>query len=198
MARKYRAAAYLWRFFPLEQPCVLAPSQCTGPRVSDYFWAVGVGQGVVSSAEAGAHMGLFRISVAGLAVLMGVSCAGDGTGLELVSGVDQVTLSGDVQPIFTSTCALSGCHAGSNPEEGLNLSAGQTFANVVNVPSRQLPGIDRVTPSRPDSSYLVLKLSGMHLDAGGSGAQMPKGGTPLSMDQLGIIGRWILNGALNN
>ena len=144
-------------------------------------------------------MSVFRLSVvAGFAVLTGVACAGDGTGLELVSEVDQVTLSGDVQPIFTATCALSGCHAGSNPEEGLNLSAGQTFANVVSVPSRQLPGMDRVTPSRPDSSYLVLKITGMHLDAGGSGAQMPKGGTPLSMDQLGIIGRWILNGALNN
>lgn len=144
-------------------------------------------------------MSVIRLSVvAGLAVLTGVACAGDGTGLEPVSGVDQVTLSGDVQPIFTSTCALSGCHAGSNPEEGQNLSAGQTFANVVNVPSRQLPGMNRVTPGRPDSSYLVLKLTGMHLDAGGSGGQMPLGGTPLSMDQLGTIGRWILNGALNN
>ncbi len=144
-------------------------------------------------------MSVFRLSVvAGFAVLTGVACAGDGTGLELVSEVDQVTLSGDVQPIFTATCALSGCHAGSNPEEGQNLSAGQTFANVVNVPSRQLPILNRVTPGRPDSSYLVLKLTGMHLDAGGSGDQMPLGGTPLSMNQLGIIGRWILNGALNN
>ncbi len=144
-------------------------------------------------------MSVLRLTVVvGSVILVAAACAGDGTGLELANGVDQVTLSGDVQPIFTSTCALSGCHAGSNPEEGLNLSVGQTFANVVNVPSRQLPGMHRVTPSRPDSSYLVLKLTGMHLAAGGSGAQMPKGGTPLSMDQLGTIGRWILNGALNN
>ena len=144
-------------------------------------------------------MSVLRLTVVvGSTILAGAACAGDGTGLELANGVDQVTLSGDVQPIFTSTCALSGCHAGSNPEEGLNLSVGQTFASVVNVPSRQLPGMHRVTPSRPDSSYLVLKLTGMHLDAGGSGVQMPKGGTPLSMDQLGTIGRWILNGALNN
>ena len=144
-------------------------------------------------------MSVFRLSVvAGLAVLTGVACAGDGTGLEPVSGVDQVTLSGDVQPIFTSTCALSGCHAGSNPEEGLNLSAGQTFANVVNVPSRQLPRMNRVAPGRPDSSYLVLKLRGVHLEVGGRGSQMPLGGMPLSMNELSTIGLWILNGALNN
>ena len=132
-------------------------------------------------------------------VCVAAACAGDGTGLEVGNGGNGgPTLLDDIQPIFTATCALSGCHVGSNPEEGLNLSAGQTFANIVNVPSRQLPSMDRVTPSRPDSSYLVLKLTGMHLDAGGSGVQMPKGGTPLSMDQLGTIGRWILNGALNN
>ena len=133
--------------------------------------------------------------------ILGSACAGDGTGLDGGGGGNAgPTLSADVQPIFTATCALSGCHAGSNPEEGQNLSAGQTFANVVNVPSRQLPRLNRVAPGRPDSSYLVLKLrpGGVHLAAGGSGDQMPKGGTPLSMNQLGIIGRWILNGALNN
>ncbi len=127
------------------------------------------------------------------------ACAGDGTGLDSGGGGnDEPTLSADIQPILTATCALSGCHAGSNPAEGENLSAGQSFANLVNVPSRQLPRMNRVTPGRPDSSYMVLKLTGMHLGAGGSGDRMPLGGTPLSMDQLGIIGRWILNGALNN
>ena len=77
-------------------------------------------------------MGVFRLSVvAGLVVLTGVACAGDGTGLELVNEVDQVTLSDDVQPIFTSNCALSGCHAGTNPQQGMNLSVGQTkYAHV--------------------------------------------------------------------
>ncbi len=132
-------------------------------------------------------------------VCVAAACAGDGTGLEGGDGGNGgPTLSLDVQPIFTTTCAFSGCHAGSNPEEGQNLSAGQTFANVVNVPSMQLPSLNRVTPGRPDSSYLVLKLRGTHLDVGGSGDQMPLGGMPLSMNQLGTIGLWILNGALNN
>ena len=134
-----------------------------------------------------------------LVSFLGAACAGDGTGLEGVGGGNAgPTLSADVQPIFTTTCAFSGCHAGSNPEAGQNLSAGQTFANVVNVPSRQLPRMNRVAPGRPDSSYLVLKLRGVHLEVGGRGSQMPLGGMPLSMNELSTIGLWILNGALNN
>jgi len=139
---------------------------------------------------------VFRLSVvAGLAVLTGVACAGDGTGLELVSGVDQVTLSGDVQPIFTSTCALSGCHAGTNPQLDMNLSEGQTFANVVNVPAMELATMNRVTPGQPNSSYLVHKVQGTHLDEGGSGFQMPIGGSPLTQTQIDLIRAWIAAGA---
>ncbi len=141
-------------------------------------------------------MSVFRLSVvAGFAVLTGVACAGDGTGLELVSGVDQVTLSGDVQPIFTSTCALSGCHGGTNPQLGMNLSAGQTFANVVNVQAIELSTMNRVTPGQPDNSYLVHKVQGTHLDVGGSGFQMPLGRSPLTQMQIDLIRAWIDAGA---
>ncbi len=141
-------------------------------------------------------MSVFRLSVvAGLAVLTGVACAGDGTGLELVSGVDQVTLAGDVQPIFTSTCALSGCHAGTNPQLGMNLSVGQTFANVINVPSMELSTMNRVTPGQPNSSYLVHKVQGTHSDVGGTGFQMPIGGSPLTQAQIDLIRAWIAAGA---
>ena len=144
-------------------------------------------------------MSVFRLSVvAGLAVLTGVACAGDGTGLELVSGVDQVTLSGDVQPIFTSTCALSGCHAGTNPTLDMNLSEGQTFANVVNVPAMELATMNRVTPGQPNSSYLVHKVQGTHLDEGGSGFQMPIGRSPLTQTEIDLIRAWISAGAKQN
>ncbi len=140
-------------------------------------------------------MSVFHLSVvAGLAVLTGVACAGDGTGLALVSGVDQVTLS-DVQPIFTSTCALSGCHAATNPELGMSLSVGQTFANVVNVPATELSTMNRVTPGQPDNSYLVHKVQGTHLDVGGSGFQMPKGRSPLTQMEIDLIRAWIEAGA---
>ncbi len=151
----------------------------------------------------------FRLSVvAGLAVLTGVACAGDGTGLEFVSacagdgtglafvsGVDRVTLSGDVQPILTSNCALSNCHAGTNPQQGMNLSAEQTFANVVNVCAMELSTMNRVMPGQPDNSYLVHKVQGTHLDVGGSGFQMPLGRLPLTQMEIDLIRAWIAAGA---
>ncbi len=141
-------------------------------------------------------MSVIRLSVvAGLAVLTGVACAGDGTGLELVSGVDRVTLSGDVQPIFTSSCALSGCHAGTNPQRGQNLSVGQTFANVVNIVAMELSTMNRVTPGQPNSSYLVHKVQGTHSDVGGSGFQMPLGRSPLTQMEIDLIRAWIEAGA---
>ncbi len=141
-------------------------------------------------------MSVFRLSVvAGLTVLTGVACAGDGTGLALVSRVDQVTLSGDVQTIFTSTCTFPGCHAGTNPQRGMNLSVGQTFANVVNVPAMELSTMNRVTPGQPDDSYLVHKVQGTHLAVGGSGFQMPIGRSPLTQTEIDLIRAWISAGA---
>ncbi len=139
----------------------------------------------------------FRLSVvAGLVVLTGVACAGDGTGLEeFMPGGDQVTLSDDVHPIFTINCAVSGCHTGTNPEQGMNLSAGQTFANVVNVPAMELSTMNRVTPDEPDNSYLVHKVQGTHLAVGGSGFQMPIGRSPLTQTEIDLIRVWISDGA---
>ncbi len=144
-------------------------------------------------------MGFFRARVAiGLFLLASVACAGDGTGLDADDGGDEVTLSGDVQPIFTGNCALTGCHAGSSPEEGMSLGEGQTFSNVVNVAARQLLTMNRVTPNQPDNSYLVHKVQGTHLAAGGSGSQMPEGLSPLLQSDIDLIREWIQAGALPN
>ena len=139
----------------------------------------------------------FRLSVvAGLVVLTGVACAGDGTGLEeFMPGGDQVTLS-DIQPIFTFNCAVSGCHTGTAPEQGMNLSAGQTFANVVNVPAMELSTMNRVTPGQPGSSYLFHKVEGTHMDVGGSGDRMPLNRSPLTQMDIDLIRAWIEAGAL--
>ena len=146
-------------------------------------------------------MGFFRLRVAiGLFLLAGVACAGDGTGLDGDDGGATVTLSGDVQPIFTVNCLFSGCHAGSSPEEGMSLVAGQTFSNVVNVAARQLPSMNRVTPNQPDDSYLVHKVQGTHLDVGvgGSGSRMLLNLSPLSQSDIDLIRAWIQAGAQSN
>jgi hypothetical protein len=132
-----------------------------------------------------------------LTVLLGTACAGDGTGL---GGGDMgVKLSTDVQPILTANCAVSGCHVGNSPPEGMNLSQGLTFSNTVNVGSRQ-SALDRVEPSNPDLSYLVHKIQGTQLDPGVGGQfnRMPRNADPLPQSQIDLIRQWITEGAKNN
>ena len=108
-----------------------------------------------------------------------------------------VSFKDDVQPIFSANCALSGCHLPPNPQQGQNLSTGVAFFNIVNVPSRELPSMNRVTPGDPNNSYLAHKIRGTQNSVGGSGATMPIGGV-LSAAEINTIVAWIQQGALNN
>ena len=136
----------------------------------------------------------------GLAVAAALGCAGDGTGLGGGGGGGggAPTLSADVQPILTANCAFSGCHGGSSPAQGMNLSDGQTYSNTVNVASNELPSMDRIEPAQPDLSYLVQKIQGTQGGVGGSGGRMPLGGQPLTQSQIDLIRAWIMGGATNN
>jgi hypothetical protein len=80
----------------------------------------------------------------------------------------------------------------------MNLSAGLAYQNIVNVPASERPGMMRVLPFKPDSSYLVHKIQGTQATVGGSGGRMPLGGTPLSAEQITLIRAWIAAGAKNN
>lgn len=134
------------------------------------------------------------------------ACPGDGTGLDENGNpigppgppAGDVTLSGDVQPIFTANCAFANCHAGPIPVLGQNLSAGQAYGSIVNVTSQQVPSLRRVRPSLPDSSYLLHKIQGTQGTVGGSGGRMPLGGAPLSNADIATIRAWIAAGAPNN
>jgi hypothetical protein len=135
-----------------------------------------------------------------------LACAGNGMGLDanghpLGAGSacpDAVCFARDVQPIFTDNCALSGCHAGTSPQQGQNLSQGLAYQSIVNVPANERAGMMRVQPFVPDSSYLVHKIQGTQAGVGGSGGQMPLGGAPLSQSQVDVIRAWIAAGAKNN
>jgi len=135
-----------------------------------------------------------------------VACVGDGTGLDengnpLGSGAvpdDSISLTRDVQPIFTANCALSGCHAGTAPVLGQNLAAGLAYASIVDIPAQEAPGYFRVRPFFPDSSYLVHKIEGTQALLGGSGARMPLGAAPLTTAEIATIRSWIAVGAPNN
>jgi PKD repeat protein len=92
-----------------------------------------------------------------------------------------VTLTTLQTTIFTPTCVR--CHGGSNPDADMDLSAGQSHSNLVNVAATTQSGI-RVIPFDADNSVLVTFLDDGHR------------GRPES-ERL-MIRSWIGAGALDN
>lgn len=110
------------------------------------------------------------------------------------------TLSGDVQPILTANCTANNCHDATGPKKNLNLEAGSTYSNTVNVEAEECnDGRIRVVPGDPDNSYLMQKMLGVEMC---SGVQMPQSGGPggkgLTDEEWGIVWAWICQGALDN
>lgn len=130
------------------------------------------------------------------------ACSGNGEGLDsngrpLDGGAGGGALTADFQSIqdhvFTPICTQ--CHAGAAAPQGLDLSQGKSYGNLVNVPSNEVPSFLRVAPGDPNNSYLIQKLEG----TAAVGAQMPDG-CPVSRpcldaDTIGVIRQWIQNGA---
>jgi hypothetical protein len=96
--------------------------------------------------------------------------------------------------VFTPSCALSGCHAGAAPAQGMNLSAGSAYAQVVGVSAVGSSRL-RVAPGDVAGSYLFSKLRG---DATITGSRMPLGGPYLSSDREQLVVDWIRRGAPND
>jgi hypothetical protein len=133
---------------------------------------------------------------AALALLLAVACGGDGVLPTQGGGMPSApTLSTIQASIFTPRCAIDGCHAGSDPQQGLDLSDGAAHVHLVGVASTELAQYDRVSPGDPDDSYLVMKLTG---DPRIAGSPMPLIGAPLDAGELDTIRRWIEAGAKND
>lgn len=108
-----------------------------------------------------------------------------------------VSFATDVQPILTSSCAKSTCHAGFNPDAGLDLREGNAHASLVDLETTQCSGSrTRVVPGDLEESYMFHKLLGT--DMCGNSRRMPLGGAPLSAEKLDIIAAWICGGARND
>ena len=105
------------------------------------------------------------------------------------------TLSNIQTTIFNASCAVSGCHRGSDAPLGLDLSAGNAHDNLVNVSSQEVPDLLRVEPGNPDDSYLVRKIEG---GPNIVSERMPRGRPPLSDEQIQLIRAWIEDGAPAN
>ncbi len=105
-----------------------------------------------------------------------------------------VSFENDIQPIFNSYCAVSGCHAGPQPQDGMSLAAGTSYSQIVNVQCIDVPGYLLIKPYYPDSSFLYLKITGNSA----AGIRMPYQRQPLSDTMTATIARWISQGARNN
>lgn len=101
----------------------------------------------------------------------------------------------DIQPIWNLHCT-SGCHSGPFASDGIDLSAGSAYGELVGVTSNDVPAMPRVDPTDPSNSYLWHKLENTHLSVGGAGASMPKFAPLLPPSDTSVIEQWILDGAL--
>ena len=100
-----------------------------------------------------------------------------------------VNYATQIQPIFTNRCVQ--CHSGSNPPRGLRLDSTNSYANLVNVASSEIPSLKRVEPGDDNNSYLVQKIEG----TAAVGVRMPASGEPLTAAQIRSIRLWIAEGA---
>lgn len=106
-----------------------------------------------------------------------------------------VSFSAVVQPILTASCATNGCHKGAAAQADLNLSAGNAYQAIVNVPATQCSdGRMRVLPGQPSESYLMDKILNVDVCFG---TQMPKQSS-LPAAEVEAISNWICAGALDN
>ncbi len=149
-----------------------------------------------------------RIALVGLISLIASCSAGNGDGLnenglpisesaesEEETNPPQSTSGAFTKiqnEILTPECATSGCHNGTTSPLGLNLIDGKAYDKLVGKPSNQVDGLLLVEPSNADSSYLIHKLEGTQ----DGGAQMPIGKPSLSSEQITLVKKWILDGAL--
>ena len=114
-----------------------------------------------------------------------------------------VSFATNIQPIFTRSCAVAGCHVGPVPAGGQDLSLGQAYVQSVNVKALQQPSLKRILPGNPDKSYVVRKIEGGPNISGvlmpqGCPAQPLNGAQCLSQDDIAAIRTWVTECAQNN
>ena len=95
-----------------------------------------------------------------------------------------------MQPLFDGGC-VAGCHDARSFAGGFSLASGASAEHLLGVRSIEEPGLARVKPSDPASSYLLRKLLGTPDIAH---QRMPIG-EPWPADRIRTVSDWILTGA---
>ncbi len=112
-----------------------------------------------------------------------------GSGGPVDPPTETVSFANDVQPIFTTNCV--GCH-GDGGNAGLDLRSGQSYTNLVQIPSTE-SSLNLVERDLPGQSWLYLKLTGQQ----NVGQVMPPSGS-LDAAITDVVRIWIEEGALDN
>ena len=107
-----------------------------------------------------------------------------------------VSFSEDLVPLLKKRCAI--CHLTGQEAGNMALHPRAAYSNLVGVPSVQAPAMQRVRSGSPQESYLLHKLEGTHLDAGGTGVRMPYNEPPLDAATIAMFRDWIAAGAAEN
>ena len=102
------------------------------------------------------------------------------------------TLSSIQSNVFTPGCTSSNCHGNSGTQANLNLTSGQSFANLVGIESLLFAPSKRVDAGNGANSILIKILKGE------VSPQMPQNRAKLSDAIIDSIAKWIDNGAMNN
>lgn len=106
------------------------------------------------------------------------------------------SFSKDIVPVLKTRCAI--CHLTGQEQGNIALPPAKAYASLVKVKSTEAPVLIRVAPGKPEDSYLIAKLEGTQIKAGGKGARMPFAAPPLSAAQIKLFRDWIAAGAPNN
>ena len=112
-----------------------------------------------------------------------------------------VSFCRDIQPIFDNRCTT--CHNPVRFLGSMDLTAGNSYANLVNTPTSDtcmmtVPDSVRVVPCDPAASMLWRKTLP---DDSRCGRPMPFGTEGLGViapDEFALIEKWIAQGAQNN
>ena len=112
---------------------------------------------------------------------------------------------------FLNHCAFSGCHGdndilflGNSKASGTVTNPADVYANIVNVPSKELLTMPYVTPGDASQSFVMRKVDGdncmfakqcKNQDCGDT---MPHNNELLDVASRDMLRRWIAQGAKNN